>query len=158
MARKLNKSELIEIIIPKGSTTSKFQLPDIPNLRNVHLTNIEIYTEHIIPKSILSGNALISEALMKSCFLTLQAYNGKNFMWQKPFFAFVNMFDGVSFFTWFPTMFVGQKVNYPKSYFEIADIALIPADVDTSVLIDISYCEVAAVANKDKKAGFRNQS
>jgi len=158
MARKLVKSEVIEIVIPKGSTGSKIQLPDIPNLRNVHLINIETYYQESMPKSPVSSNNVIPFALARVIFLTLQSYNGKNFMWQRWLISFVNAFNGGLIFSWFPIMFVGQKVNFPKSYIEIMDITQISATEDQALLLDITYSETAAKEAKDKESNFSNQS
>jgi len=164
MARKLIKSEVIEVKIIGGSTTNKIQLPDVPNLRNVHLWNIESWTLQEIPVSILSNTPLVNQALYNSIFLTLQSYNGKNFMWQKPLLSFKNVSSTIvlpavanTFVSWFPTLFAGQKVNWPKSYIEIANVALIPA-ATVVLLLDISYSESEAIEKKDKKASFRKQS
>lgn len=157
MARKIVKSQLIEVIIPAGSTNQKFQLPDVPDLRNVHLLGIETYSNSEVPKSILSDNTVASASLISSIFLTLQLYNGKNFMWQKPLWCFHNL-AAATIWTWFPNVFTGQRLNFPKCYLEIQDTSLIPPAEDTSVLLDIYYSESPVREQKDRKASFRNQS
>lgn len=158
MARKLVQTQLIEVVIPKGSTNGKFQLPDEPNLRDVHLHGVELFVSETVPKSILSENNTIPQTLAKSIFLTLQSYRGKNFMWQRPIVTFLNLSTGSNLFTYFASVFAGQRFNCPKSYIEIADISLISAVEDQSLLLEFSYSEIAAVAKKDKQGTFANKS
>lgn len=159
----LYKHELVEVIIPAGSTLSKYYLPDLPNLRNVHLWNIEVFSSDEIPKSIISGNAVISPSLMKSAFLTLQSYNGKNFVYQRPFplFKYIQNIFAIaanSLTEFYPRSFVGQKVNYPKSYVEIADTSLISGVAAQCILLSVEYSDIAAIEAKDRTAEFGNQS
>jgi hypothetical protein len=153
----LIKSELIEVVIPinTGSPKTKIQLPDNQNLRNTHIRAIDTYVFSNMPMSIVSRNTVVSAALLNSIFLTLQGYNGKNFMWQKPLNKFLTF--GVNSDR-FPVVFCGQKVNYPKSYIEIADSSLISVLEAQSVILDISYSEFEAVEKADRQASFKNQS
>ena len=154
----LVKSEVIEVIIPKnsaGAPKSKIQLPDNQNLRNTHIRGIDTYNVSDMPISPISSNTVISDALMKSVFLTLQSYNGKNFVWQKPmikFHTFAVNSDRQ------PVVFCGQKVNYPKSYIQIVNTALISTTEDQSVIFDIQYSEFEKEEKKDATASFKNQS
>jgi hypothetical protein len=159
-ARYLVKSELIEVVIPAntgGTPKTKIQLPDNPNLRETRLMGIETYPSEILPVSIVSRTPCVPYSLLRSIFLTLQGYNGKNFQWQDPLVDYVNIAAVVNW-TEFPHTYVGQRVNYPKSYIEIADAALISTVVDQVVAFRIFYKEFPKVEKKDKKASFRNQS
>jgi len=159
----LYKHELVEVNVPAGSTNSKFYLPDLPNIRNVHLWNIELYTGQDVPKSIISGNNVVPFPLFRSLFLTLQSYNGKNFVYQRPAPTFKytqNILAAAadSLTEFYPRAFAGQKVNWPKSYIEVADVSLISGVEAQTILISIEYSEVESIARKDKQASFRNQS
>jgi len=161
-ARPIYKSLLIEVKIPantNGKPKNKIQLPDEQNLRNTHLFGIETYNETDIPMSIQTHTRVISEALLKSTFLTLQGYNGKNFAWQIPLIDLYNVFDVASGnpFNTFPYLFCGQKVNWPKSYIEIADTSLISLTDATVVVFNVYYKELQKVEANDKKANFRNR-
>jgi hypothetical protein len=158
--RRLFKHELIEITIPKSSTLSKFYLPDLPNLRNVHLFGLESYTNAQLPKSIISGNNVIPMAILQSAFITLQSYNGKNFCYQLPLLdlKFLSNPAGGENQQLSPIVFVGQKINYPKSYIEIADTSLISAVENQVILLGNIYCEIKSIEEQDKKAEFLNRS
>lgn len=170
ISRLMQKCEVIEILIPAGTTKTKIQLPDQQNLRNTHIMDIEAFYSEILPKSILSLNDLIPLTLMKSVFLTLQSYNGKNFQWQRPLIDFKYKANVITngpvdnglliadIQNYNLTRFNGQRVNYPKSYIEIADPTLINANVTQSVFLNIYYREEDKVAKEDKKATFKNRS
>jgi hypothetical protein len=162
VSRLTVKSETIQIIIPAGTTLTKFQLPDQQNLRNTFIMDIEAYYAEILPKSILTGDAIIPLALMKSIFFTLQSYNGKNFVWQRPLidYKYKNTFsiDPSDFQNFNLTRFNGQRINYPKSYIEIADPTLVSPTVRQVVFLNIYYRETDKTAEKDKGATFRNRS
>lgn len=159
--RLIVKSELIEIVIPanlNGNPKTKIQFPDNQNLRNTHLMGIETYNEPMIPISPLSqGQVVIGPDLMRYIFVTLQGYNGKNFVWQMPLQEFVNL-AAITVWNEFPVVFAGQKVNWPKSYIEISDSAQISTVNAQSVLFNIYYKEFEKVEAKDKKASFKKQS
>jgi len=158
--RKVYKTQVIEVRIPTGSTRTKFQLPDEQNLRYVHLLGIETYTIEELPLSPATNTPVISPDLMKSISLTLQAYQGENFMWQQPIQGLRTMdVGGVALIPHqtFPLAFAGQRVNWPKSYIEIADTSLIPG-VDVVVVLNVYYKEGSAKSRKDAKATFRNRS
>jgi hypothetical protein len=160
MGKRLFKHELIEVVIPVSSTSSKFYLPDLPNLRNVHLWNLATYSFLNTPKSIISGLPVIPMALLRSCFLTLQTYNGKNFCYQVPLIEFLTLSNIVvgQDNNYQPITFAGQKINYPKSYIEIADTTLISTTESQVILLGDIYSEIKEIAKKDAEANFRNQS
>jgi hypothetical protein len=152
------KEELIEIAIPPNTPAtvkSKIQFPDNQNLRFTHLLGMEVFHFADFPTSIVTKSTTISLAVLKSIFITLQAYNGKNFVWQDPAITYhFNATINESF----ASVFAGQKLNYPKSYIEIADTSLL-STTETQVLpIRIFYREYDAVERKDAKASFTNQS
>lgn len=155
------RSELIEVVIPmnNGQPKTKIQLPDNQNLRNSHLMGIETYTDELIPLSIVTKAPVVPVALMQSIFLTLQDYNGVNFASQDPILDYVNMafITGGTPYSNFPIKFAGQKVNYPKSYIEIADSTLISTDTNQVVLFKIYYRYFEAVERQMQKANFRKK-
>jgi len=158
--RRVVNSELIQVIIPAGTTRTKFQLPDQQNLRNVKLMGIVAYTLSEVPVSIIGLGGLVSLAQLKSCFLTLQAYNGENFSWQVPLIALRNMGDGLTTMQSSPRVFNNQRVNYPKSYIEIADISIFPpiGTPDVVVLLEVFYIHSNKKQRKQDAAEFRKQS
>ena len=161
MASKVQKVELDEIVIPKKSTTTKFVFPDMPNLLNVHLWRLEFYQAEIVPKSIITQLPLIPVALYQQCFVTLQTYNGKNIVDRKPLVSLTNtvLLNGSPTpFSWFPSIFVGQKINWKKSFIEFVDNTLFSQTDDQVVLFEVGYSEMAEKEAAQKKANFRNQS
>jgi hypothetical protein len=141
MAQRIVRHELVEIIIPANSTVRRFPLPDIANLRNSKIWGFQIWNTDQVTTSVISQNTLVSQALQKVIFLTLVNYGGKEFLKQAP----ANMFNtmqndlstGANQHELNYKSFVGQKVNYPKSYIE--STATISTGSDTSFLFSIFY-------------------
>lgn len=138
MAKRIIRHEFVEIVVPKGSTQTRFQFPDIPNLRNSHLFGLQTYNVNEVPKSILSGNAINANA--QNAYVTFVNYGGKEFLKQAPaviFDTLINTKDDTFAEQDFKA-FVGQKVSYPKSYVEFVTP---PADnaADTSLIFSIYY-------------------
>ncbi len=153
--RVIIKKELIELVIPKGGKITKINFPLVENLRFTHLMGLEVFHFADFEKSIISGKTTVSQALLRSIFVTLQIYNGKNILWYEPAITFHTQ-AGASERQ--PSTFTGQKVSYPKSYIQIADNTLISADEDQVVPFLIHYRDFEDVERKDKKADFNKQS
>jgi hypothetical protein len=155
--RVLVREELIEVKIARntGSPKTKIQLPDNQNLRNTHLLSIETFDFSVMPKSIVTQSIVLSEALLKSCFITLQAYNGQNFVWQDPLITYKTMGTVLERN---PHVFAQQKVNYPKSYIEIADSSLISSEEDQVLPLRIFYRYFDKVERESREASFKKQS
>lgn len=157
MAKKIIRHELVEIIIPANSTLSRYNFPDIPNLRNSHILGMQIYNRTQVSTSVISQNALVSEALVQTkSFVTLVNYGGKEFLKQTPALVFntLQSDSGTSanqheldF-----KSFVGQKVNWPKSYIEFTATA--SASTDTSYLVSVYYTYSAAEEQSDNNFTF----
>jgi len=157
MAKKIVRHELVEIIIPANSTLSRFSFPDIPNLRDSRIWGLQVYNTNQVTKSVISQNTLVSETLVqKSCFITLVNYGGKEFLKQAPALIFNTLKNDVS------TSanqheedfknFVGQKVNYPKSYIEFTATA--STGSDTSFLVSVYYSYSKEEEQKDSGLSF----
>jgi len=163
MARKqfspsiIVREELIEVKIPKntGTPKTKIQLPDNQNLRNTHIMRIELFHFADFPKSIVTKSTVIPFTLFQSIFLTLQNYDGFNFISQDP--AIVYHTNG-TVSERHQENFDGQKVSYPKSYIEIADAALISDAEDQVLPMRILYRLFDKAEKKTDEASFKNQS
>ncbi len=155
--RVIVKKELIEVVIPRntGAPKTKIQLPLVENLRYTHIMGLEVFHFADFPKSIITGSVVISQALMRSIFLTMQLYNGKAFLWYEPIITFHTQ-DPIAEKQ--PSTFCGQKVSYRKSYIQIADPTLISTTEDQVVPLLIHYRDYANVEKKDKEAAFDKQS
>ena len=143
MAKKIIRSEFVEIIIPAGTTLTRFNFPDIPNLRNSHIWGLQLYTKTTLAKSILSQQDLIDYPdVIKGLYVTLVNYGGKEFLKQQPAQVFLSTFTGlpagaIQPMEWDTKAFVGQKVNYPKSYIEFPQI--LATATDLAVCFSVYY-------------------
>jgi hypothetical protein len=68
---RIERFEYLEIPVPSGSTLTRFQFPDAPQLRNAKITAIQIYTAGSITATALTGSTPVTTADMKKSFLTL---------------------------------------------------------------------------------------
>lgn len=147
--KRVVKHELIEVFVPANSTSTRFQLPDAQNLRNVQTWGIQMYYNNIVPRSIISGRYVVSKTTFQSAFLTLENYSGREFDKQAPLAQYQTIENG---FNNDPAQsvvasiqekdfknFVGQKINFPKSYIDI--VAPIGNEIDLVFLISIYYTD-----------------
>lgn len=155
--RRLCKSENIIINIPAGSTLTRYYFPDLPNLRNVHLWSFEAYCQEILPVS-WQNVRTPGLTIIQQSFLTLQTYNGKEAIHQLPLINLLNM--STPAFTEFPSLFTGQKINYPKSYIDLASAAVLPPAPGAQLQYTFTayYTESRAIEAKDRTASFANRS
>lgn len=155
------KTELIELVIPANSQVTRFYLPDVQNIRNVHLIGLEIdpdvrdqqtVTRYQQELSSLNNIPLIDVTNLNRGFLTLQLYNGKNAVQNLPLRKITpNWYLGRNY-----RDFSGQKINWPKSYVEF-NRPLAPA-ADQVLQFVIYYKDALTEEQKDKRANFRNRS
>lgn len=166
--KRLIKSELIEINVPAAWNKGRIQLPDNQNIRDSYIWHIQAFNNIDMPISIIDRKSVISNALFKSTFLTLQAYNGDNFEWQSPLIDLRTTFnmknaalaDGTNLTTEMdPQNYIGQRVNWPNSYVEFADLTLIDGASDRVIPLEIYYSDLSAeVRAADKRASFKKRS
>jgi hypothetical protein len=125
MAKKIIRHELVSVTIPALSTATRFNIPDLPNLRNVHLWGVQVYTVDQVFTDINTGNAVLPHtAVLHNSFLTLVNYGGKEFLKQAPSIMFntiqANLNTSTNWNELDTKSFSGQKVNFPKSYIEFS--------------------------------------
>lgn len=155
MSKKIIKHELVEVLVPAGSTLTQFQLPELNNLRQVDLWGVQVYYNSIVPKSVISQKDVIVKSVLQNAFLTLTNYDGKEFLKQCPMVMFQTIENSLANVD--PTLasiqekdfkaFAGQKVNYPKSYINVS--APVPvALVDQVFLLSIFYVDPAELGKK----------
>jgi hypothetical protein len=160
MAKKIIRHELVSITIPANSTATRFNIPDLPNLRNVHLWGVQVYTKDQVFADINSGNALLSHtAVLHNSFLTLVNYGGKEFLKQAPSIIFNTIQANLNTSTNWNELdiksFAGQKVNYPKSYIEFNTA---PATgVNQVYLMSVYYSLPIAEEVKEGNYSFANK-
>ena len=68
---KVTRFEAVEIAVPSGSTLTRFNFPDLPNLRNAKIDRIVFYTAGTITATPLTGSTPVTTADMKKSFVTL---------------------------------------------------------------------------------------
>lgn len=151
------KSQLIEIKIPKNTPATlktKIQFPDEQNLRFSHLMRLEVFHFADFPLSIVTKTKVIDADVLKTIFITLQDYSGYNFALQDPAITFHTNGTISERQT---SVFTGQKMNYPKSYIEIADIAKLSTTEDQVLPIRIFFRLFDAVERAQRKADFNHK-
>jgi hypothetical protein len=68
---RIERFEAIEVAVPSGSTLTRFQFPDVPQLRNAKISGIQVYTAGSITATPLTGSTPVTTADLKKSFLTL---------------------------------------------------------------------------------------
>lgn len=158
--KRIVKHELFEVIVPAGSTATRFQLPDLQNLRNVSLWGVQIYYDTIIPYSVISGLPVINKANAQLSFLTLENYAGRQFLHQSPYMMFQTIENNMATTAVADCTeqekdfknFVGQKVNWPKSYIDtVTPIA--DKTQDKVFLVSVYYTDLG----EEAQASFSNR-
>jgi len=160
MRNKVFKHELVEVVIPANQSPNQINFPDLPNLRWVHLWNITAYFE-VNFKGSISGRNMVDSSLFKSSYMTLQLYNGKQFLNQCPIQNFADMFltdiaTGEIFVDWNSKEFKGQRVNWPKSYLSVTGLG--PDAEDRSFVFSIWYSDPAEIEKQDAEYEFSKKA
>lgn len=161
MAQRIIRHELVSVLIPQNSTATRFLIPDLPNLRNVHLFGLQVYTVDEIALDIQTQNPVLPHtAVLHNSFITLVNYGGKEFLKQAPSIMFntisANLQTSTNWFENNTKSFVGQKVNYPKSYIEFSTA---PAPARDSVfLLSVYYSLPEAQERKESGYSFSQRA
>ena len=126
----------------------------MPNLRGTQTWGIQLYTVEQIPNAPLSGNALVSAAVLKTGFVTLVDDKGAELLKQMPLALFNTLkFDlntSTNIYETNAKGLTGKKINWTKSYIRFtAAPALVTV---TSVICSISYTQI----NETVKMGCNN--
>lgn len=152
---KVIKHEWVQIQIPGGSTATRLYFPELPNLRDVHLMNLESTNATILPFSV-DNSAVITQNLFFNTFLTLVDYTGKEFVHQIPLIHLLYV-TGATHYEQLIKQMSGQIVNWTKSYIEFSSNANIPATL-TVCPFSIYYKERSAIEKKERRANFIRKS
>lgn len=160
--RKIIRHEFVTVNIPANSTLTRFNMPDLPNLRNVHLLGVQVYTVDEIAVDIISRNAVCSHTVvLHQSYITMVNYGGKEFLKQIPAITFntINEARSTELGTNWNEMdiksFIGQKVNYPKSFIEFTTPpALI---TDTAYVFSVYYSLPIEEEKKDSGYSFNSK-
>ena len=116
---KVQNYEFIEAIVPANSTGTRFFFGDQPQLRFVSLLNLVCYTPDTITNSVLSGNAVLSLANLKTSFLVLY-YNDRESVNRIPVLDLTRVVSNsaTAAFSFDITPFAGQQIIWAKSYIQ----------------------------------------
>jgi len=161
MAQRIIRHELVNVLIPAGSTQTRFLIPDLPNLRNVHLFGLQVYTTEQVTRDINTQNLVLPHtAVLHNSFITFVNYGGKEFLKQAPSIMFNTISANLNTSTnWFENntkSFVGQKVNYPKSYIEFTSQP--SSGVDQVFLMSVYYSLPEAEERKESGYSFSKKA
>jgi hypothetical protein len=92
---KVARFEAVEISVPSGSTLTRFNFPDLPNLRNAKIDRIVFYTAGTITATPLTGSTPVTTADMKKSFVTL--YEGDlQLLYNVPILEFNNIVNSAT--------------------------------------------------------------
>lgn len=158
--RKLIRHEMVSVTIPANSTLTRYNIPDLPNLRNVHLLGLQVYTADELAKDIISQTPILSKtSVLHNSFITLVNYGGKEFLKQAPSILFntlsANLQTSTNWYETSPIAFVGQKANYPKSFIEFTSPP--STVVDTAFVFSVLYSLPIEDEKKESGYSFNNK-
>ena len=134
----ISKSEVAEILVPGGSTVSRFFFHNLPNLRDKKLMALQTYevTDLTVAPS---QNPLIPLAVSDNAYLTLVTKQNVEIVQNFPYREFGTTYNVVAgtgnrLFH----KFIGHKIVWEKSFITLGTPGAIPAG-DTVFLFDIYY-------------------
>ena len=111
----IKRYEAVEINVPNGSTLTRYSFPDLPNLRNAQITNIEVYTAGSLSASPLTGSTLMTTQDLKKSFLTL--YQGDlQLVYSLPVIRLNEISNGTDPFVYELPIVANMIVSWVKSY------------------------------------------
>ena len=91
----INRFESVEVLIPSGSTNTRYYLPNLPNLSGALISAIQVYTPGTLSASPNTGSTMVTEADLKKSFITL--YSGDlQLIYNAPLLAFSNIINSAT--------------------------------------------------------------
>lgn len=150
---KLKRYELVELVIPTGSTGTRFPYPDIPQLRDdttqdIIICGLETFSVDVMPNS-ANGNPVATFAQLENSFLTLYI-DGEESVRQIPFPRLNPMRQALATGTTFNAMTTlwteYLKVDWNKSYVQAAVPYGAPLAAQFSIMLGVWYKKLPAGA------------
>jgi len=162
MSKKIIRHELVSVNIPANSSSTRFTVPDLANLRNVLTFGLQVYTLDEVAKDIISQNPVLPHtAVLHNSFMTFVNYGGKEFLKQAPSIMFNTINQALSTVAgtnWNEMDFkslVGQRINYPKSFIEFTTP---PATTyDQAYIFSVYYSLPILEEQKESGYSFSNK-
>lgn len=116
MSYKLKRWELVELIVPAGTTGGRLPYPDIPNLRDdttqdIIICSLESFTIEAMPLT-PNGNVVATTAQLLNCFLVLYIEGEESVHWL-PLIKLQNVFQALATGT-SQAEFEHQETDYLK--------------------------------------------
>jgi hypothetical protein len=140
-SQQIIKSEFITIPLPANAANNKniFFFPDDQYLRNKKLHTIEVFAGDVLIKS---QNNVIAATVpyINQGYLLLESYSGVQFVNKIPLVKFQNLALNQIWDT-FAAKFVGQRVNWPKSFVFYPDTTFF-SPVATELVFQIGFSEI----------------
>lgn len=111
----IKRFEAVEIPVPTSSTLTRFYFPDLPQLRDAKIQNLQVYTAAGLAASPLTGSALPVLADLKKSFLTL--YQGDlQVIYNIPLVALNSLVDGATPYVFELPNINDISISWTKSY------------------------------------------
>jgi len=116
---RIERFEAIEVAVPSGSTLTRFQFPDVPQLRNAKISGIQVFTAGSITATPLTGSTPVTTADLKKSFLTL--YQGDlQLIYSLPLISLNSMVNSAADpYTFELPAINGLTISWTKSYISL---------------------------------------
>ena len=140
MAFKTLKFEFTEVVVPAGSTATRFNFPDLPKLRYTSLQALETWVGGKVGDLSLTpnNNPIFDISIINQSYLVLYL-NERQDVYRVPLITLHRTQTGTENVPFVRSLFefTGQKVTWDKSYIEVAQ-SITPL-VQTSFAFGIYY-------------------
>ena len=142
--RPVRRSEAVELVIPAGATQTRFNFPDIPQLRadvskDILVRAIETFCAEDMPVD-FNGVPLLTFAQLQQGTLTLYV-EGEESIFRMPLIKLHNVTGSTNGSTWEVRQFQNLMVDWTKSYlyFPVA----LGNVIQQAFIMDVSYLRLA---------------
>jgi hypothetical protein len=139
MSFKITNSQLVEVIVPAGTTTTTFNIPDQPQLRGKKITGVEIFNATDISNG-PSSTATIPTGTMTKAYFTfyVNKKNGESgqFLLNVPF-STLHRVAGVNPYVFEIPDFDDLDIDFNKSFITVTSSTLFASAA--SFLFNVYY-------------------
>lgn len=151
--RKIIKSESLPLELPIGfAGGTQIYFPDDQYIRDKKLMSISV-TPNMTETMVYPDNTLLANNnIIIHGYLTLESYSGVQFVRKKPLSDFLDKSFNLSPVVRVPPInplqywflqFVGQRVNWPKSFVEFGSGVITPITEKQYILFDVQFTELS---------------
>lgn len=148
---RIKRWEMVELVVPAGTTGSKINYPDIPQLRDdttqdIIVKGLESFSIESMPLSPM-GNVVATTAQLQNAFLVLYIEDEESVLYLpliKLNAMFASLGTGTMQQQFEPTELENVKIDWNKTYIQFATP---PANEDQfSIMLGVSYKKLPAGA------------